>query len=195
MSSILDPTTPELEFELDTGGFFIQGFQEQDNCINGSEVRDVIGGGDLTDAIDGGMGDDTIFGENGSDTLIGALGNDFLNGGMGDDVLKGNVGEDVLWGGEGNDILAGGIGQDVLTGGEGEDTFIFELLTEDGLLAQIDTVTDFTPSEDTIVINGVGEDDGVSYDPNTGIVSVDGQPIMQLDPGLDINESEDFELF
>ena len=72
-----------------------------------------------------------------------------LNGTAANDNFMGHGGNDVLNGGAGNDVLAGGIGNDTLTGGEGRDKFLFE--SELGS-SNIDTITDFTPGSDQIVL-------------------------------------------
>jgi hypothetical protein len=91
----------------------------------------------------GGNGDDVLSGGDGADTLSGANGNDILFGGAGIDHLDG---------GNGTDILVGGAGDDVLTGGEGPDTFV---ITVD---AGRDTITDFRPNLDHIVVGYAGGD-------------------------------------
>jgi len=58
---------------------------------------------------------------------------------------------DVLQGGSGADYLTGGKGNDVLTGGAGSDTFTFA-----GLDLGTDTIADFTPNEDTILVDAQG---------------------------------------
>ena len=72
-----------------------------------------------------------------------------LNGTADNDNFMGHGGNDVLNGGAGNDVLAGGIGNDTLTGGDGRDKFLFE--SELGS-SNIDTITDFTPGSDQIVL-------------------------------------------
>ena len=72
-----------------------------------------------------------------------------LNGTAANDNFMGHGGNDVLNGGAGNDVLAGGIGNDTLTGGDGRDKFLFE--SELGS-SNIDTITDFTPGSDQIVL-------------------------------------------
>ena len=51
--------------------------------------------------------------------------------------------------------------------------------------------TDFTVGEDQIEFQGIG-DRKIAYDAITGIVSVDGQAFIQLDPGLDFSEDDYF---
>jgi Ca2+-binding RTX toxin-like protein len=87
--------------------------------------------------------------------IIGGVGNNTLNGGAGNDVLwgekytTGETGNDILNAGDGDDVLTGGFGNDTLTGGAGRDDFN---LANRG----IDTITDFTPKQDTISLMGGG---------------------------------------
>ena len=74
-----------------------------------------------------------------------------LDGGKGNDTLDGAAGIDTLNGGEGNDWLDGGIRKDALIGGAGADCFYFASAAEAG-----DTIFDFKPGEDHIVINAAG---------------------------------------
>jgi Ca2+-binding RTX toxin-like protein len=71
-----------------------------------------------------------------------------LSGLDGNDTLSGLGGNDRLLGGNGNDVLAGGYGVDTLGGGAGQDRFQFG---ERGV-ANADTITDFNPADDTIVL-------------------------------------------
>ncbi|UOM36120.1 calcium-binding protein [Acuticoccus sp. I52.16.1] len=109
---------------------------------------DLVRGGDGGDALMGAAGADTVYGGPGADTLYGGAADDALAGGRGGDLLKGQAGADTLDGGQGRDRLVGGPGADVLTGGAGADRFLFH--ADDG----IDTVTDFEPGHDTLVIGG-----------------------------------------
>ena len=54
-------------------------------------------------------------------------------------------------------------------------------------------IADFNPEEDVLRIQGVGSD--VTYDPITGEVLINGQVFAQLDPNLDIDPEQNFELF
>ncbi|MCC5633252.1 cupin domain-containing protein [Nostoc sphaeroides CHAB 2801] len=74
--------------------------------------------------------------------------NDVINGQSGNDYLKGLSGHDLLRGGTGNDILEGGYGMDILIGGSGSDRFVFSPRTG------IDTIVDFTDTEDFIGLSG-----------------------------------------
>lgn len=64
--------------------------------------------------------------------------------------IDGTAGRDVLAGSAGDDAITGGIGADVLTGGAGGDQFVFTSL-RDGL----DTITDFQPGSDRIVLTAL----------------------------------------
>jgi Ca2+-binding RTX toxin-like protein len=100
-----------------------------------------------------------INGTPGNDNLTGTTGNDIINASEGDDVLTGLRASDVLNGGDGNDILSGGKGSDNLNGGLGNDNLVggggndvFVL----GAGLGVDTISDFTKSQDTIqLINGL----------------------------------------
>lgn len=61
--------------------------------------------------------------------------------------IGGTAGRDTLTGTAGDDVIAGGIGADTLTGGAGADQFVFTSL-RDG----VDTITDFQPGIDRIVL-------------------------------------------
>ena len=137
---------------------------------NAEEVRDNLGAGNvlnlLGEAIAGvnpvpsdlvnqpTAGDDILFGTDRNDKIKGGAGNDYIRGGAGNDRLFGNEGKDALIGGTGNDVLAGGAGDDILTGGMGKDRFVFGDGTPfDAASLGIDRINDFTPGEDSIVLN------------------------------------------
>ncbi|KPQ36059.1 MAG: Hemolysin-type calcium-binding repeat (2 copies) [Phormidesmis priestleyi Ana] len=171
------------------------------SLVIGTELNDRIltrgedGEGDVIYALGGddivvsSSGKDVVFGELGADLLIGGDGDDFLNGSTRQGGVEGggNDGNDRIYGGDGNDVIFGGSGLDVLTGGAGEDLFIFNWGDNDA----VDTITDFTVGEDQIEFQGIG-DRKIAYDAITGIVSVDGQAFIQLDPGLDFSEDDYF---
>jgi Ca2+-binding RTX toxin-like protein len=107
----------------------------------GNEFANWINGNGGMNVLDGGGGDDTVVGEGNLDTLL---------GGEGNDNLFGRVNHDVLDGGEGDDTLKGGIGNDTVTGGDGNDVFVFEDLGS----VPVDTVTDFTAADDSLLFSG-----------------------------------------
>jgi Ca2+-binding RTX toxin-like protein len=139
---------------------------EQNERIFGLGGDDFIQGGGGSNFIDGGDGNDIIFGG-----LISGLAgkenlNDTIYGGNGDDVLFGNDGDDYLNGGDGDDFLCGGAGDDILTGGAGKNTFYFhaplvsntkqgeaDSISSFTVSLGVDTITDFTPGEDTILLS------------------------------------------
>ena len=89
-------------------------------------------------------GDDTITAGNG----LAALTNLTIDGGDGNDTITGGDGNDTITGGDGDDVLNGGLGKDNLTGGDGSDQFLFD--TALGAKVNVDTITDFSVSVDTI---------------------------------------------
>ncbi len=91
----------------------------------------------------------TIMGTTGADTLQGTAGNDVIVGLAGRDMIRGNTGNDRIDGGAGNDKLAGNTGADVLTGGTGKDIFVFD----SPFAGAIDTITDYSPIDDTIQLD------------------------------------------
>ncbi|WP_219907620.1 Calx-beta domain-containing protein [Aphanothece hegewaldii] len=77
--------------------------------------------------------------------------------GTGNDSLTGASSNDSLNGLAGNDTLVGGEGNDTLTGKAGLDNFVFNLPSEG-----IDTITDFSVGDDTIVVSKVGFKSGLT---------------------------------
>lgn len=99
-----------------------------------------------------GAGSDTLSniehltGSQYGDTLTGNNVENKISGGHGNDTLKGGAGNDILSGNQGDDVISGDAGNDSLTGGIGKDTFIFNA----PVTANIDRITDFNPTDDTI---------------------------------------------
>lgn len=67
-------------------------------------------------------------------------------------TIVGTDANDVLAGGPGDDTLSGGKGTDKLTGGEGSDSFLIDLIPS-RTAGGADTITDFRPGEDHIVLD------------------------------------------
>jgi Ca2+-binding RTX toxin-like protein len=100
--------------------------------------------------INGTPGNDNLTGTSGNDIINGSEGDDVLTGLRANDVLNGGDGNDILYGGKGSDTLNGGLGNDNLVGGAGNDVFVL------GAGLGVDTISDFTNSQDTIqLINGL----------------------------------------
>lgn len=195
MSTVIDPTNPVTSDPLPNGGFDIRGIEDEVNRIEGNESADLITGGNLDDVLSGGSG-------NGADTIRGGSGNDGISGGDGDDELSGGVGNDVISGGSGANVITGGEGEDrlivegnsgsTLTGGAGDDTFQFNFEQEnpDGETGTVNEITDFTPGEDKIRIEGIPGTQAPVYNRDTGILSLDDLEIAQLSAGLNISEAD-----
>ena len=136
MSAILNPTAPLFAVENESGGLDIQGFEDQENCLNGTDGDDLIIGGE---------GDDILFGLGGNDTIEGRGGNDIISGGTGADILTGNAGNDLF-------VF------DAADAGSGEIDFITDFVVgEDSLgilgLNQGDNV-DYNRDSGVISVNG-----------------------------------------
>ncbi|MEM1170443.1 MAG: DUF4347 domain-containing protein [Cyanobacteria bacterium P01_H01_bin.35] len=162
---------------VDIGAVELQTPQE----IIGTSESEVLDGAGGNDTIIGLAGNDTINGRGGDDQIIGSRGNEILYGKDGDDTLQGRLGNDRLFGGNGNDSLVGGQGRDRFNGGTGNDTliggasidrFIFATNDEfDSADIGIDTIADFVPQQDIILLNkstfsAITSDSGTGFSVN-----------------------------
>ena len=206
MSTIIDPTNPNIINPLPNGGLDILGIEDQENRLAGSENSDQITGGNLNDILNGLDGADTINGGNGNDGIWGEAGDDQLFGENGDDTINGGTGADIIDGGAGDDRLVIEDGNSTLTGGAGNDIFQFNFVSEteaesdaseassiEELGIVISEITDFQPGVDQITIQGLGGTEAPIYNSDTGILSLDDVEIAQLAADLDISE-EDIEI-
>ncbi len=207
MSSLAEFAQPLSSTSNILGGLDMVGFENKQRNLQGTEQSDSIVGGNLNDMLSGGAGFDFIDGKDGNDIiqggdnidfLMGGKGNDiisgdggddFILGGAGDDIIEGGAGKDFIIGGAGDDVITGGAGKDNLFGGEGKDTFVLEFFDNSA-----DTINDFNVDEDNLVIKGVDANADVTYDKLTGQLSVDGQEIANLQPGLDFTD-ENYDIF
>ena len=211
MSSIVTLESSASPFEATIVGANLEvvGLQGEENIIEvtGDSPITVIGGA-LQDTITAGVGDATFVAGDGDDMLVGNVGDDVLIGGEGDDEIMGGSGADLILGGEGQDILNSGMAGmdsdgnpmgDTLRGGMGED--VFEFMADEFESGAVDEIIDFKADDmaDIIKIMGVG-DGSVSYDAETGMVSIDGDSAIDIGMGKDVeiskNEDTDtWELF
>lgn len=203
MSSIVDPTSPITMTPLPNGGFDIQGIEDQENRLEGSENPDRITGNNLDDILSGFAGADTIDGGDGNDGISGGSGDDELLGGNGDDTISGGAGENIIDGGAGSDRLIVTTGGSTLTGGADSDIFQFDFRQDpdsesDGLetpaIEELDIIeteiVDFQPGSDKITIQGLGGTEAPVYNRDTGVFSLDGVEIAQLAAELNISEAD-----
>jgi Ca2+-binding RTX toxin-like protein len=98
----------------------------------------------------------TIINDDNTRNQQGTNGNSVLLGKNYSDYLTGGTGNDILNGADSSDYLTGAAGNDTLTGGSGGDTFFFANPN-----LGIDTITDFTPNEDTIFVSASGFGSGL----------------------------------
>jgi len=166
-----------------------------DGDVLGTSGDDTIVGRGTGTLLDGGAGDDLIIGGDGGNVFVGGAGSDRLIGGLGIDTadysadpgavrvdlqagtatdafggedtlisienLIGSDYDDVLIGNDKDNVIVGGLGADTLTGGAGADLFVLRKPEDGG-----DTITDFTPGEDRIVLEDFGLDfvvDGANF--------------------------------
>ncbi len=200
MSSIVTLGTPGSAFDSTIVGenLDILAPQGQENIIKveGDSPITIVGGA-LNDTITAGAGDANILAGKGDDLIEGGIGDDTLQGGDGKDTINGGIGADLILGGAGNDLIRGGLpgmgadGEpmgDTLQGGAGED--IFEFVKSEFDSGAVDEILDFQADgfADLIRIVGVG-DGNVSYNPETGIISIDGQEAIDVGTDLDLDIS------
>jgi Ca2+-binding RTX toxin-like protein len=189
MSTIISPDNTESLLETTTpdGGFAVVAQQDQENIIEiKGDAPVAIIGGSKGDIITIGKGDGNIFTGGGDDIINGGAGDDVFRGGEGNDSIKCFVGDDILQGGEGNDTLNGGFGNDTLKGGTGED--IFEFSASEYQQGSLDIIKDFKNNAfaDKIKIFGVADGSAVTYDRQSGYVSLDDQQIINIGKNLNI---------
>lgn len=161
-----------------TDGFDVLNGTNASDLILGKGGNDVIFGNNGDDQIAAGSGDDRVFGGFGNDIIEAGSGNDTVFGGFGDDCINAGAGNDEIFGEFGDDTINGGAGSDLMFGGQGED--VFEFNAEDFGPEDIDTIVDFQTGQDKIVINGLSEDDVVTFDAQSRSVLLNGSSIINL---------------
>ncbi len=203
MSEIISPTEPKESFELPDGGLNITGFEDRENQLEGTEESDFIDGGNATNVLSGLAGDDTIEGGEGNDTIFGGDSNDSLKGNESNDSLVGNAGSDTIEGGDGDDTLIAGNTDDVLDGGAGRDLLIasggnntltggtdsdrFEVNVSQQLETTLDRITDYQAGEKIVIESNTAVTD-ITYNSETGRISLDNREVLQLQTGLEIGQ-------
>ena len=143
----------------------IDGTQESDTSLVGTELADLINGKTGNDVIEAGDGDDIVFGD------------------IGNDTLRGQDGADSLVGGAGNDVLAAQGSGDVLNGGVGNDAYNFTL---DQVTGGVQIVEEDGSDSINIVTEGGGESVNVSLTtpgPNRFGIKKSGTDLL-----IDINQ-------
>jgi Ca2+-binding RTX toxin-like protein len=101
----------------------------------------------------------TINGSTSDDAIKGALqAANTINGGGGADQIRGGGQADIINGGDGNDKIIGANGADVLTGGTGADTFRFQAVSNSGIGAAADRITDFVIGTDRLAFTLIDTD-------------------------------------
>ncbi|WP_419785843.1 calcium-binding protein [Pseudodesulfovibrio sp.] len=148
-----------------------------DDTLDGGSGDDVMFGDQGNDFLDGGAGEDTLYGDSGHDTLHGGHGNDVLYGSTDGSVMDGGGGHDSVEGGGSADVLIGGSGDDTLDGGGGDDTLygdgqegsdndwdVFVFGADDGH----DTIMDFDPENDHIMLRDIESRDQIAVEQATG---------------------------
>jgi serralysin len=110
----------------------------------GSTISTVINGTDYA------LGSDIIKGIRGAANTI--------HGNAGIDLLVGGDLRDVIDGGSEGDKIRGNGGADLLTGGSGADVFKYRAISESGLGANADTITDFLSGTDRLNFGRIDAD-------------------------------------
>jgi hypothetical protein len=123
--------------------------------MNGDPTNNLILGSSQRDTINGGGGNDKLVGGGGGDTINGEGGNDILQGGATVDTLNG--GTEI-------DKIAGRGGADILRGGGGADVFKFGAVSDSGIGAAADTITDFLTGTDRLNFVQIDTDSGTAGD-------------------------------
>jgi Ca2+-binding RTX toxin-like protein len=94
-----------------------------------------------------------VYGLGGDDVIRAKHGRDEIYGGTGDDTLDGGLGRDWMSGGDGNDRIVFETHLDAGEGGAGKDRFIVKTVTNSGPSPAEIIIADFTPGQDTLVLN------------------------------------------
>ncbi len=156
----------------------------------------VLGGTEGNDALYGDKGIDTLWGDAGNDYLNGGTESDDVFGGEGNDFILGGAGGDVMLGNEGDDWIEGGAGFDGMDGDNSELSFNSPIIGHDVMFGQGDETDYEGESGDDIMGSGAsvfryggqagfdwaigkGENQGVNFDMNIGLVATVPNDILR----------------
>jgi Ca2+-binding RTX toxin-like protein len=151
--------------------------------INGADNK--VGGGD----------EERIYGMGGNDQIHAKKGRDELHGGSGNDMLDGGDGRDSMFGDGGDDKLVFETHFEMGEGGSGADRFIIRTITNHASTPATVVITDFTPGEDTLVLDrfdGNKDKKGIQslhfveyavYDASDGLSDLEQGYVNDLKPG------------
>jgi Ca2+-binding RTX toxin-like protein len=138
------------------GDYFI--VRNKDTSVNEYDHPDWLGKDTVESHVetytDAGGIEKIIIGEGGKDVVANRNVNEII-GNSKDNVIWGGQGTSVIDGGAGNDTINSGIFNDTLIGGEGSDVFQFgeDKNWNASTILYTDTIKDFEPSLDRIVLN------------------------------------------
>ena len=178
-----------------------------DNLTTGSG-QNILAGEAGNDILTSGSGQNSLSGDIGNDRLSTGSGLNQLDGGDNDDYLASVTGGTVSASPENPDQVISG---NSLTGGSGQDTFFFSqadpsagvdgsIVVVDGDIVNdnieskktIDKVADFNSSQgDQIQLDAnsfkvaPGDNSTLQFDNNTGILSLAGEPAIEVVNGVD----------
>jgi Domain of unknown function (DUF4114)/Calx-beta domain/RTX calcium-binding nonapeptide repeat (4 copies) len=162
--------------------------QGSNYILEGAEGNDTLdaANGKGNNILKGGDGDDYLYAYT-NDELYGDAGNDYLfskekgnnklYGGDGNDAID-PYRNDTVVGGAGDDTIYGGLGGNTLTGGNGKDKFYLTNIVES---ENPNTITDFNPAEDLLLLNDVSNNQ-LTFTPqgNNTSVSANGKQLAIL---------------
>ncbi|MBC1189950.1 calcium-binding protein [Microcystis aeruginosa CS-558/01A06] len=125
------------------------------NLNLGSTAAQTVTAGNLTLTLASATAFENVIGGSLNDTIVG---NTLANS------LTGGAGNDSLSGGDGDDTLIGGSGTDTMTDGVGNDIYRFLSVSDSGVGAARDVLTDFTPGFDKIDLSAIDANTTIAGD-------------------------------
>lgn len=169
----------------------INGTQEDDALIVGTEFAERIRAQRGDDLVRAGLGNDSIWGSFGNDTIAGEGGNDVIYAQNDDDLIFGDglnsepldegvPGNDYVRGGDGEDTIFGGGGNDRLIGDSGNDR-IFGEVGNDRLEGEGGADFLFGGAGNDSLDGGSGSDELSGGDGNDTLVGIDANQSADAD--------------